>query len=347
MSSHRVFADIACATQPDCNARDSDSCFTTLGYSPGHAAPPIHHRTRCAPRPRLPHRPVRRAPPLRRRCILPALPKPTLDPQLPRVRAALEAAELGQFDAGQYADIARHPLYGWVEYAALRRDIDNISAGAGAVVPVALPRPGRGRAVPRRMAGAAGAPRGLDLVPRRLGVRQIKGAALRCGELNARQATGRADAQWTSDAQAMWRSTGKSLPDECDAPMAALSAQGGLTPQLRWERIDLAADRMAARRDARGGARPARGRADAGQRLRRLPRHAARARPDLAEDRAQPRASPRKAWPNTARRSRPRPKRCCRATPMRSASAMRSAAARCTRSRCGRWPRTNRTRRGA
>ena len=60
---------------------------------------------------------------------LPALPKATVDPQLPRVRAALEAAELGRFDAGQYADIARHPLYGWVEFANLRRDIDKLSAG--------------------------------------------------------------------------------------------------------------------------------------------------------------------------------------------------------------------------
>ena len=183
---------------------------------------------------------MRKAPPLRPRSILPALPKPTLDPQLPRVRTALEAAELGQFDAGQYADIARHPLYGWVEYAALRRDIDNIS-------------PAQAQSFLSRYQGQPVAEAMRDAWLAQAGRREdwtsflaawdpkIKGATLRCTELNARQATGRADAQWTRDAQAMWRSTGKSLPEECDAPMAALAAQGGLPPQLRWERIDLAA----------------------------------------------------------------------------------------------------------
>ncbi|HEY5799031.1 MAG TPA: transglycosylase SLT domain-containing protein [Burkholderiaceae bacterium] len=171
---------------------------------------------------------------------LPALPKATVDPQLPRVRAALEAAELGRFDAGQYADIARHPLYGWVEYASLRRDIDNLSAGQAQSF---LSRY-RGQAVAEsfRESWLAATARRQDWASFLAAWSpQIKSAALRCGELSARLAQGRADAQWTSDAQAIWRSTGKSLPDECDSPMAALSTQGGLTPELRWERIDLAA----------------------------------------------------------------------------------------------------------
>src|SRR6185295_2463213 len=69
----------------------------------------------------------------------------------------------------------------------------------------------------------------------------IKGTTLRCDELQARQATGATDAQWVADAQMLWRSTGKSLPDECDAPFAALAAKGSLPPALRWERIDKAA----------------------------------------------------------------------------------------------------------
>src|SRR5690606_5739710 len=59
---------------------------------------------------------------------------------------------------------------------------------------------------------------------------------LRCARLNARQATGKADAQWTSEAQARWRSTGRSLPDACDALFAALDAQGGLRADARWGR---------------------------------------------------------------------------------------------------------------
>jgi len=65
---------------------------------------------------------------------------------------------------------------------------------------------------------------------------------LRCSQLTARQALGLADAQWIRDAQALWRSSGKSLPDACDAPFAHLAVQGGRTPALLWERIGLAAD---------------------------------------------------------------------------------------------------------
>ena len=64
---------------------------------------------------------------------------------------------------------------------------------------------------------------------------------LQCAELNARQAMGKADAQWTADAQKVWTSSGKSLPDSCDPVFAILGAQGGLPPALRWERIEKAA----------------------------------------------------------------------------------------------------------
>ena len=43
------------------------------------------------------------------------------------VRAALESAERGAFAAARVPCIATHPLFGWVEYAALRRDVDTLS----------------------------------------------------------------------------------------------------------------------------------------------------------------------------------------------------------------------------
>ena len=49
-----------------------------------------------------------------------------LDAQRPQLRAALEAAERGQFNAAQYASLASHPVYGWVELASLRRDVDKL-----------------------------------------------------------------------------------------------------------------------------------------------------------------------------------------------------------------------------
>ena len=162
------------------------------------------------------------------------------DPGPAPVRAALAAAETGRFDAAQYPGIASHPLYGWVEYAGLRRDIDTLSSAQGQAFLARY----RGQAVAeafRELWLAALSRREDWRTFRAAWSPSIKGTTLRCAELNARQATGGGDAQWTSDAQAIWRSSGKPLPNECAAPLAVLAAKGGLPPAMRWERIDLAA----------------------------------------------------------------------------------------------------------
>ncbi|HVI57882.1 MAG TPA: transglycosylase SLT domain-containing protein [Luteimonas sp.] len=154
------------------------------------------------------------------------------------IRDAIEAAERGQpVDAARYA---RDPLYGWLEYAVLRRDIDAIADAQGQSF---LDRY-RGQAVAEafRAAWLASLARREDWPAFRAAWSPaIKDVALRCAELDARQVTGGADAQWAKDAQALWRGTGKALPDGCDAPLAILAAKGGLPPELRWERIDKAA----------------------------------------------------------------------------------------------------------
>ncbi len=171
--------------------------------------------------------------------VVPPLPKPLADPKLQRVRTALEDAELGRFDAAQYEDLVKHPLYPWIEYATLRRDIDNLSSDRAQSF---LTRHrGQAAAEAFRESWIAAAARREEWSSVLAAWNpKIKGTSLRCAELAARHALGRVDEQWTRDAQALWR-TGKSLPDQCDAPMAALAAQGGLTPELRWERIELAA----------------------------------------------------------------------------------------------------------
>ncbi|HVI24898.1 MAG TPA: transglycosylase SLT domain-containing protein [Xanthomonadaceae bacterium] len=162
------------------------------------------------------------------------------DPQLPAIREALAAAERGDLDAGARPQLAAHPLYGWVEYAALRRNIDRLPADQARAFLQRHPGDAVGQAF--RELWLAATARRQDwpafLAAWRPG---IKAVALRCAELDARQATGRADAQWVADAQALWR-TGESLPDACDAPFAVLAAKGGLPPALRWERIELAID---------------------------------------------------------------------------------------------------------
>lgn len=163
----------------------------------------------------------------------------SLDAQRPQIRAALQAAESGGSTVSPSAALSRHPLYGWVEFAALRRDPDAISTA-------------QAQAFLKRYEGQAVAESFRALWLPALARRQdwptflsawkpVSSIALQCAELNARQATGRTDAQWTQQAQEIWRKGAKSLPDGCEPVFALLSSQGGLTPALRWERIDAAA----------------------------------------------------------------------------------------------------------
>lgn len=173
------------------------------------------------------------------------VPEAPVDPRLERMRAAIDAAERGQFDASQYGDLASHPLYGWVEFAGLRRGIDTLSHSRAEAF---LGRYGQ------QAVGEAFRELWLASTARREDWRAFTAAwkplpsnnlgssvGLRCAELNARQALGRADAQWIGDAQAIWRGNGKAMPGECDAPLAVLAARGGLSDAMRWQRIDAAA----------------------------------------------------------------------------------------------------------
>ncbi len=163
-----------------------------------------------------------------------------LDARRPLMRMAIDNAERGQFDAAAAATLRDHPLYGWLEYSALRRGIDGLD---GARASDFLRRyQGQPVAETFRAMWLAELARRRDW-PALLGNWQpSRDPALQCAELNARLATGKADAQWTGDVQALWRGSGKSLPDACDPVFAALAERGGLTPALRWERIDAAAD---------------------------------------------------------------------------------------------------------
>lgn len=157
---------------------------------------------------------------------------------LVHARTALEAAERGTEPDAPLP--ATHPLTGWAEYAGLRRNIDTLPATAGQ----SFLNRHRGQIVAevfREQWLAALAKREDWPAFRVAWSASIKSTALRCAELNARQALGATGADWTASAQSLWRGTGKSLPTECDAPMAVLAANGGLEPALRWERIEKAA----------------------------------------------------------------------------------------------------------
>ncbi|MEO5596133.1 MAG: lytic murein transglycosylase, partial [Lysobacteraceae bacterium] len=162
------------------------------------------------------------------------------DPRLPNVRNALQSAELGRLDPGSMRALANHPLASWIEYAQLKHDL-------------AYASPEQVRAYLNRYLGQPAAQLLRDAWLQQLDRRQdwpsfrsfYAGSdkpALQCADLAARLATGAVDAAWDSDAIALWSSTGASLPGDCDAPFATLSNRGKLTSDVRWKRIELAAD---------------------------------------------------------------------------------------------------------
>ncbi len=164
-------------------------------------------------------------------------PAPQIPP-LPALRDALSAIEQGREPAVPLP--LGQPLSGWFEFAALRRNLDKLPSEQAQTF---LNRY-RGQAVAETFRDAW-----LTMLVKRedwpsfraAWSSSVKSTALRCAELNARQALGAADAQWVADAQAIWRSSGKSLPADCDAPMAVLATKDGLPPAIRWERIEKAA----------------------------------------------------------------------------------------------------------
>ncbi|WP_460712590.1 lytic transglycosylase domain-containing protein [Lysobacter terrae] len=162
------------------------------------------------------------------------------DPQLLRVQAAIEAAERGDFDSTQFGDLVRHPLYVWIEYANLRHNIDDV--GEAQAQSFLSRYDGQAAAAAFREIWIAQTSRREDWAALLAAWRPAVGRSvdLRCAELRARQALGRDDAQWSADAQALWRDSGKPLPPNCDPVFDSLAAKGGLTPELRWERIDKA-----------------------------------------------------------------------------------------------------------
>lgn len=172
---------------------------------------------------------------------LPARAPIRIAPPAPALKAAFDAAERGGLDDLALAGFRTQPLAGWLEYAALRKRLDTLPVDRGNAF-LAAHRGEPVAAVFRSEWLAALAKRNAWPVFLAQWDPSIDDATLRCLHLQALMAVNRTDAAWTLEAQTLWRSSGKSLPSQCDAPFAILAAQGGLTDALRWERFDKAAD---------------------------------------------------------------------------------------------------------
>lgn len=152
-------------------------------------------------------------------------------------RTAITAAEIGVPTPPLPAS---HALQPWYEYAALRRDIDTL---APAVAQAFLARhQGQPVATLLREAWLASLAKREDW---RAFVgawsADVKGSALRCHALTARLRASGVDPRWTADAQAAWQSASLKPPQACDVPFEQLAARGGVSPAMRWQRIERAA----------------------------------------------------------------------------------------------------------
>ncbi|MBS0193664.1 MAG: lytic transglycosylase domain-containing protein [Proteobacteria bacterium] len=161
------------------------------------------------------------------------------DADLARVDQALTLAEQGRLDPATARALSGDPLVPWIDYATLHRDLDSVDAAtvrafldrnAGQVAAKLLRDEWLALLAQRRDWKSFRAFRSDDIDPK-----------LRCADLAARLDAGAPDARWSNDALALWRS-GQSQPTDCDGVFAQLAASGKLTSEVRWQRIDAAAD---------------------------------------------------------------------------------------------------------
>lgn len=194
---------------------------------------PVSAETAPAPAPQLAPAPAT-APPEPRI-------EPLQDPALPRIERAIAEAGSGRLDAVP-AGLAHHPLYPWVGYASLSRNLDR--ADERRVLDFIGQHEGEAVGAEMRRAWLASVARRNDHAALlRAWDPAVTDTSLRCAWLDARQRLGQVDADWTQQAQSIWVSSGRSLPDACDAVFDALSARGGLPDALRWQRLEMAAEK--------------------------------------------------------------------------------------------------------
>ena len=156
------------------------------------------------------------------------------------IQQAINDAEAGK--PVNTAAYANDPLYGWLEYALLRRNINTISTSQADAFLKRYGQQAAGQMFREYWLPATSRRNDWNAFLRAWNP-SIKSTTLRCMALTAKQATtGNTDAPWIQEAQSIWRDASKTLPKECTSPMRILEAKGGITPEMRWQRFDLAAE---------------------------------------------------------------------------------------------------------
>lgn len=154
------------------------------------------------------------------------------------MQAAFDAAAHGTFDLNAATAAQRSdPAWPWLEFAALNQQLDTLPPASAQDF---LQRHGSepvGEFF--RDQWLAATAKKQDWTDFLAAWKPRDNVALRCAHAQALQATN--DAQWSNEALALWHANAHPLP-ACEAVFAALDAQGQLTPALRWQRIELAAN---------------------------------------------------------------------------------------------------------
>ncbi len=155
------------------------------------------------------------------------------------VRNALIQADAGQLDTASLRRVATDPLAPWIEYASLHRNL--ITADPGDVRGFLDRYSGQVAATALREAWLQELARRNDWKNFRTFYVAGGNSSLRCADLVARLDMGEPDAAWFDEALALWQS-GNALSANCDSAFALLAARGKLTSEMRWKRIDAAAE---------------------------------------------------------------------------------------------------------
>jgi len=162
---------------------------------------------------------------------------PTLAQQRDAFRAAYAAAQNGQDWRTLAQGLQNYPLYPYLEAAALQHDIKTASS---AQIDAYLQRyAGMIPADDLRKAELGWLAQQKDWANFQHFYQPGLGDTLTCDALQANLAQGKA-LDFDRDLAALWKQTG--VPSACTPVFSAAAAQGLLTPQRVWDRIERAAD---------------------------------------------------------------------------------------------------------
>ena len=172
--------------------------------------------------------------------LITSTPPPPLPSSLAAANAAINAAQTGQLDDAHATGLHDNLLYVWIEYAILQHSLTALDAAQAE----------------RFLLAHANEPAGTlfrTIWLKELARRQAwqlfianwspqNDPSLQCTYFWAEKALGHSDSHWIHAVTSFWLENVKPLPSPCDAVFTALQAHQGVSAQLRWQRIERAAN---------------------------------------------------------------------------------------------------------